>query len=222
MKRNIKWMKGIVLGLILAVTMSAMPVEAAEIPATLPEVEVVLGGAVPGTAEEYTIKLQAEDAAYPMPEGTKDGIYTMTIKGADKKTLPQITFEKLGIYKYKIWQEAGKNSKCTYDNSVYHMTISVTNNKTYDGYSVVVALYKDGITEKQEDIEFKNVYKADPVKPKPKDPEPEEPELIEVHPVNPPDVVTGDNARIYLYLAIMVIAVVGMVALCPKKRRKRR
>ena len=219
MKRNIKWMKGIVLGLILAVTMSAMPVEAAEIPASLPEVEVVLGGAVPGTAEEYTIKLQAEDAAYPMPEGTKDGIYTMTIKGAGKKTLPQITFEKLGIYKYKIWQEAGKNSKCTYDNSVYHMTISVTNNKTYDGYSVVVALYKEGVTEKQEDIIFKNVYKADPVKPKPEDPE--EPELIEVHPVNPAPVKTGDSARIYLYLALMAAAVVGMVALFAAKRSKK-
>lgn len=205
--KHMKWMKNIVLSLILGLTVCAMPVEAAESVASLPDVEVILENAEKDNAEEFVIKLQASDVSNPMPAGAKDGLYTMTIKGADKKALPQITFEDLGKYEYKIWQEAGKNEKCTYDKGVYRMIISVTNNETYDGHNVVVALYKDGVAEKQEDVVFKNVYEVEPPETEPETKKPE-------------NVATGDQMNISLYLAIMGISVIVMIVMYVKTRKE--
>lgn len=221
MMKNRKWIKGIVLGLLLGISVNAVPVEAATAAppkkvAPLPEVEVVLKGAVPGTPEDYAIKMQAEDAAYPMPEGTQDGVYTMTIKGAGKKALPSISYDDLGIYKYKIWQEAGTHSRATYDKSIYHMTVSVINNYTYDGYTVVIALYEEGVTEKQDKIVFENSYKK-----KPKDDDDDDPTPTPTPPPAPIESAkTGDSSHIGLYLLLMCAAAAGIVVVVLKRKRE--
>jgi len=221
MRKNRKWIRTMLAGILVGITVCAMPVEASapggsgpgvpepKATAVLPDVEIDLKGSVPSKDEDYVIKLQALDASYPMPEGSKDGVYTMTITGEGKKALPKIAYPELGIYKYKIWQKKGDNSKCTYDESVYHMTISVTNNKTMDGYSVVVALYKEGVTEKQEKVEFVNTYKSSSShKPKPEPPKPE--------PLTPK---TGDYTNVAMYAVLMSVSALALILLFVKKRR---
>lgn len=195
MKKNMKWMNNLVLSAILGLSIFAVPVQAAEVTTPLPDVEIILDGTAPETEEEYVVVLQADDAANPMPAGAKDGVYTMTVEGEGRNALPQITFNDLGKYEYTIWQEAGDNEDCTYDESVYNMLITVTNNDTYDGYNVVVALYKEGETEKQDTIVFENVYEVDEV------------------------VKTGDSSNIYLYMAIMAVSLVVATTVLVKKRR---
>ena len=66
-----------------------------------------------------------------MPEGTEDGVYKMTVSGEGVKEFPEIVFPKVGIYEYTIHQEKGTHTRGTYDETVYNVTIFVTN--TEDG-----------------------------------------------------------------------------------------
>lgn len=144
-------------------------------------VTIVLEGILPEQAENFLIKMQAADENSAMPEGSVDGIYTLVIKGENSAFLPKFSFEKPGIYTYSIWQEPGQNSKCTYDETIYKMTIYVTNNEQYDGFDTTVTLYKNSETEKQDEIVFINRYKQ--------------------------TVSTGDMGHVDFYLMLIVLSI---------------
>lgn len=109
------------------------PVLAAELPRTRIQVNVSLEGTLPTKAEEFTINLKAEDISNPMPSNSTDEIYKMIVTGEDIKSLPEIVFSRVGIYRYTIWQDKGNNADCSYDNSVYYLTVYVTNKKDGEG-----------------------------------------------------------------------------------------
>lgn len=149
-------------------------------------VKITLNGTLPEKAEDFIIKLEADDEAFPMPEGTIKNIYSMTINGAGSKNLPALTFDNVGIYSYRVWQEAGTNTKCTYDNAIYTLTVYVENTDDYAGLQATVTLYKDSEDEKQTEIEFHNIYETEVPK-------------------------TGDtaNTQIWIILAALSIACIG-------------
>ena len=198
-----RWMS-IILSVMLAVmcmvTMT-VPAFAAENPGVSIPVKITLSGTKPNPAENYTIKLEADDTSYPMPEGAKNGVYTMTITGAATKNLPTITYGQVGIYTYKISQVAGSNKKCTYDKSVYTLTVYITNAEDGGGLEATAAvrLLKDGEEAADKtDVVFKNVYPT-------------------VKPVTPK---TGDDSPPLLYAGMVAVGLGVIVALFVTRKPK--
>lgn len=121
-------------------------------------VGVELSGGLPEKPEEFILQLIADDNLNPMPEGSKDGIYSLTIKGAAIDNFPKIVFDKVGIYSYQIKQIKGNNDLCTYDDTVYELTIYVTNAESGSGLTVSAILYPEVSEEKLASAVFSNSY----------------------------------------------------------------
>ncbi len=158
-----RWMSIIFRAVMAAMCMLAMTVSAfaAETPAVTVPVTVSLTGTLPEPAEEYNVVLKAEDAAYPMPEGAKDGEYALTITGESTENFPEITYNRVGIYTYTIAQVAGSNEKCTYDKTVYTLTVQITNAEDGDGLEATAVLYADEDGNKRPCAEFTNEYEVE-------------------------------------------------------------
>ena len=183
---------------------SASEGKQAELPVT---VEVT--GDAPSTPEDYIIKLQVIDGS-PMPAAD-----TLTVKGSGKAAFPVITYEEPGIYCYKVFQQAGSNTRCEYDATVYYVRISVTNTDT--GLGTVIAVHTDeGMTSEKSDIIFKNNYKAKPTVKPTETPKP--PKKGKISPN------TGDNSHMALWFTLICIclagAAVAVIAAIKRKNKK--
>lgn len=139
--------------------MMAVPAFAEEkIEVSIP-VTISLSGILPETTEDFMIELRAKQPSYPMPEGAAEGIYTMTINGASTKKIPPIVYDRTGIYTYTLYQLAGENENCTYDDVVYVLTVRIT--QTEDGkLESTVVLHADSADKKRADTIFRNKYEG--------------------------------------------------------------
>ena len=163
MRKSLRLIVSTLVALLMCVTMLSPTALAVENPALEIAAAVTVSGAVPDIADTFSIKLSADDLSNPMPEGSLNGVSTMMINGAGSVTFPKIYFAKIGIHDYTIWQEPGSNIDCTYDMSVYHMKVFVTNAET-GGLEITTVIYKNDETEKSPAIVFDNLYtKPDPV-----------------------------------------------------------
>ena len=179
---------------------TALPAYAAELPGVSVPVTISLSGTLPYPPENYTVVLEAEDAAYPMPSGTISGAYTMTITGKATKNFPVISYDRVGIYTYTIYQVAGTNKKCTYDETVYTLVVTITNKEDYSGLEATAVLYPDSEGDKLPGAEFKNKYK------------------IEL-PADTPQ--TGDESTPLLYAVLILVSMgVIVVLFLPRKNKK--
>ncbi len=142
----------ILTGLILSMTAMASSLSI-EVPVT-----ITVEGAAPSTPEDYVINLKADDASFPMPSGASDGLYQTTVTGADSKKLA-ISFERVGIYTYTIYQTAGDAANGIYDTTVYTMTVTINNPEVGDGLESVVALHTEALSTKPDAASFVNNYK---------------------------------------------------------------
>ena len=204
-----RWMS-IILGTVVAV-MSVMSMTVSAFAAENPSVSipVTLSGTLPEKAEDFKIKLSADDASYPMPEGSEDGSCTMTITGAATKNLPTITYDRVGVYTYTIAQVAGSNKKCTYDDTVYTLTVYITNAEDGSGLESTAVLYPDSEGDKQPAAAFKNVYET--VKPTPTPtptPKPTAPK-------------TGDESTPVLYAVLIAASLCVIVVLFLTRKVKK-
>lgn len=201
-----RWMS-IILGTVLAVmcvmstTVSAL---AAENPGVTVPVTISISGKKPRPAEDYTIQLKADDASFPMPEGSDGGVYTLTITGPDTKNFPTITYDRVGIYTYTIYQVAGSSRRCTYDDSVYTLTVYVTNAEDGSGLEATAVLRLDPDGDKLSGAEFTNKYRS--AQPAP-------------DPVNPSSPRTGDESNLVLYTGLCAVSM-GMIAVLLRKRKE--
>lgn len=193
MKRLMSTVLGILMAVMCMMSMT-VPAFAAENPGVSIPVTVSLSGTLPKPAEDFTIKLRADNASYPMPEGAVGDIYTMTITGADTKNLPTISYSRVGVYTYTIYQVAGSNKKCTYDDTVYTLTVYITNAEDGSGLEATAVLYPDSEGDKLPGAEFKNEYEI--VKP----PKPDAPQ-------------TGDESNPILYAVLIAVSLGVIVVL---------
>ena len=120
-------------------------------------VRISLSGTLPEEAEDFSVVLEADDASAPMPEGSDGAVCTLVISGEGTKSFPVIRFPRVGIYRYTISQQGGSNADCTYDNSVYHLVVTVTNDEA-GGLGAVSVLYRNEESEKLDCASFENVY----------------------------------------------------------------
>lgn len=193
-----KWLN-VFLALVMTVmcgTTLVLPAYAAELPGVSVPVTISLSGTLPKPEEDFTIKLRADNASYPMPEGSVGDIYTMTITGADTKNFPTITYNRVGVYTYTIYQVAGNNKKCTYDDTVYALTVYITNAEDGSGLEATAVLYPDSEGNKLPGAEFDNEYET--VKPAPTDPDTPK---------------TGDESTPVLYAVLIAVSLGVIVCL---------
>lgn len=157
MKRNWKHLATVLclVALCLAL-MSVTALAAKPLTAQIP-VQVELSGTLPQVAEKFQVELTAQEADAPMPAGTKDGVYIMTLTGESAGELV-LSFDKLGEYHYTVRQLPGTNEDCYQDESVYHITAQVTNNAAYDGFNLSMAIRRNEEAQKRETIVFENRY----------------------------------------------------------------
>lgn len=136
-------------------------------------IAVTVGGDVGQATETYVIKWQAEESGNPMPLGSVENVYTLTMQEPQKVTLPAITYSKTGIYTYTVWQEKGVNQLADYDSTVYCVNVYVTNAEDSEGLVCTVLAYEKSESKKLNEITFHNTYEYPPVE-KPEDPPVEE------------------------------------------------
>lgn len=191
---------------------------------TLP-VSIRTAGADPEPNAAYTLCLQAVDNA-PMPDGTQNGQYSVTVQGAGDYTFPQITYTAPGIYYYQISHVAGADTRCTYDATVYNVTVAITNKQDGTGLESAVTAHTGPSADKRDAMLFTNVYAPRPTTPPTATPTPK-PETPVVHPTPEPTPVTrvliqtGQlNWPIPVLGGLAVVLVVVGVALTRKKAKK--
>lgn len=184
MKSSLAKLSLVLAGLLLCLSMLSAAALAEEAPTVQINAQVTLEGTLPSTPESYILRMTADNASNPMPDGQTGGRYDLTITGAGTADFPAMKFDRVGIYKYTITQVPGTNEHCTYDERSYKLTISVVNDEN-GGIAAVVAMYRTDASEKKESTAlFHNVY-----------------ETI-VKPTTPPGTITETGVRdMWMYYA---------------------
>ncbi len=157
MKKSLHHITTLLIFMILCLTIGSPAVLAAENPSLELDVTVNLSGILPPVPEDFLIKLEADEIGNPMPVATLNGVYTMVITGAGTANFPKLTFSKVGIYKYRIWQQPGLDPNGYYDTTIYHLNVFVTN-AVGGGLEITSVINKDGEIEKKPDVIFDNRY----------------------------------------------------------------
>lgn len=160
MKRALQTIGCAVLALLLSVTFGTVSVKAAETLDVEIPFSVVLEGAVPEEAETHSAHLQAKEETSPMPEGAIEGIYTLEVTGDGEFHFPAITYNRVGIYQYTLWMSAGENPFAIYDETVFDVTVYITNAEDGSGLTSTVIAYPQVEDAEKSPIEFCIFYKT--------------------------------------------------------------
>ncbi len=109
------------------------------------------------TSDEKFEFVMTPSADAPMPEGTAAGTPKTATAGAGGVEFGEISYTTVGgPYVYTFSEKAGSNSRWTYDNSVYTMTVNVIRNAD-DELEAQKTITKDGAEVST--VEFKNSYR---------------------------------------------------------------
>ena len=149
--------------------------------------------------EAYIVEIEGEDKASPLP---KDNILNIKEDGSGSF---EIKVSEPGTYSYKIYQKPGEDENIEYDDTVFHVTVFVTQEN--DGslkYYVAATAGESG--EKPNAIEFVNKTKDNSGN------------RESLGPDEPP-VKTGDENNIPAYAVIAVIMVVVFIILLITRKK---
>ena len=101
---------------------------------------------------EFTFALTSHDGA-PMPEGSKDGVKTVTNTGTGF-TFGRMDYDKPGTYVYTVTEQAGRDPTIGYSTQAYDVTVTVTD----QGGMLSAAADRQAT-----DVRFDNTYTPTPV-----------------------------------------------------------
>lgn len=119
-----------------------------------PPVKKTVSGNPPRTST-FTFLLTAKNKANPMPEGSVNGVKTMTITGSGEKDFGTWKYTREGTYYYTISEANTGQSRYTYDTTVYTITDIV---KDIDGRLEVLRAVTNGSNKQVESCIFINKY----------------------------------------------------------------
>lgn len=109
------------------------------------------------TSDEKFEFVMTPSADAPMPAGTAAGTPKTVTAGAGEIEFGEISYTTVGgPYVYTFTEKAGSNSRWTYDDSVYTMTVNVIRNAE-DKLEAQKTITKNGVEVST--IEFKNSYR---------------------------------------------------------------
>lgn len=101
---------------------------------------------------EFTFELTSHDGA-PMPEGSKDGVKTVTNTGTGF-TFGRMDYDKPGTYVYTVTEQAGRDPTIGYSTQAYDVTVTVTDQG---------GMLSASADRQTNDIRFDNTYTPTPV-----------------------------------------------------------
>lgn len=101
---------------------------------------------------EFTFKLASHDGA-PMPEGSKDGVKTVTNTGTGF-TFGRMDYDKPGTYVYTVTEQAGRDPTIGYSTQAYDVTVTVTDQG---------GMLSASADRQATDVRFDNTYTPTPV-----------------------------------------------------------
>lgn len=107
-----------------------------------PSVEKQVTGTNAPKDSVFTFSMTQDTANAPMPDGSANGKKQMNITGPGSVEFGWMTYETTGTYSYTLSEVTGTLDGYTYDKSVYHMTVTVT-----DDSGILIAatqITKDG------------------------------------------------------------------------------
>ena len=164
-----------------------------------PPVRKVVEG-TPEETETYTFELKANDPSNPMPEAAGDSSsMTMDIEGEGVKEFGEIAFTEPGAYSYTVTEVEGSNGDCEYDDSVYTVVATVTEDSNYKLH-VSCDYMKNGKSISTAEFKFVNKYESEEKTNK--------------------KVKTGDDTNIAGWLALMAVAAAGGTGIYVRRRRE--
>ncbi len=115
--------------------------------------KTVIGNAPSDETFTFNIKESADNpSGAKLPTDT-----TATVKGAGSTSFGNITFSKVGTYKFEIREIAGESLGCTYDDSVWTLTVKVENVDSALAVTSHTYTKADGTTS-SDNAEFENIY----------------------------------------------------------------
>ena len=181
----------------------------AEVPLTVKQSFVVKN---PAKEMDFTgtYEFCTTDEEAPMPEGTKDGIYSFSLNGEQTETTIDLQYLHAGVYHYQLDQTTAEKKGYQYDKSCYDITVYVKNGENGELIPQVVAEKGDG--KKCGDLEFLNSYQGKkPGASAPSDPS--KPNKL---------VKTGDTTHIMAYVGIAAGSLFLILALVYFRKHKQK
>lgn len=118
-----------------------------------PPVKKVVKGS-PKEAAKFTFQMKALAKEQPMPEGSVEGLKTLTITGSGSGEFGEIVFTMPGTYRYEITEKNEGIANYKYDESTYVLTFTVEDRS--GELTVRTSVEKGGKTA--EDVIFINQY----------------------------------------------------------------
>lgn len=184
----------------------------AEVPLTVKQSFVVKN---PAKEMDFTgtYEFCTTDEEAPMPEGTKEGIYSFSLNGEQAETTIDLQYLHAGVYHYQLEQTTAEKKGYQYDKSCYDIMVYVKNGDNGELISQVVAKNEDG--EKCGELEFLNSYQGNPTESS----EPSNPAKTN-DPSKP--VKTGDTTPIMMYVLLVVGALLLIVVLAYFRKHRQK
>ncbi len=109
---------------------------------------------IPVLSANFSFVLKADNAEYPMPQGSANGEIIASVTGEGEVSFGKITFTEPGEYSYTVYEVNDKTLGYIYDRTVYEITYTVTDaDGILESKRVIMA---DG--EIVDETVFKNVY----------------------------------------------------------------
>lgn len=198
----------------LVPNVKASEISSGEIPVTID-----LGDSIKESKKEFEIELKPQNRDYPMPEGTLDGVYSISITGADTKKLPQIAYNKVGKYTYTISQKKESGEPGEFDTSTYLLNVEVTRSSTTGRLQAVSTLYVLGESSKVAGAVFYNAPSPEPTSQPTQQPTTQPSEVKGVEYVKPK---TGDENQMLPYIILFLSGTImfSLITLETKKNLK--
>lgn len=204
--------------------------KAAAVTTALPTVTKIVSGDMPDAYPTFTFALEALNGSILPDSAGENGVTTGIINGDGTVSLGSVTFDQAGTYSYKAYEVADNAEGWTYDNTVYNVTYTVTD----DGAGVLGTstsiTTSDGTAA--DAVTFENVYTAPAPEPEPEpeptpepEPEPEpakDPEPAKEEPKKPAIPNTGDATQTALPVGLAVAAAAVLAAAVVVRRKGRR
>ena len=133
-------------------------------------ISIAIEGEMPEDPETFHVVMEADsdDAAGYLPGEAAS--YTIDVsrnkEGKYEATLPEMKFDRVGIYYYNIWQEQGEIPWAEYDEQAYRLKVTVTNKEGSEtGELEITAVLRYADTDESKDnklttVAFTNTYKV--------------------------------------------------------------
>lgn len=94
----------------------------------------------------FTMNLQAKDNA-PMPDGTVNGVKSITVSSESPASFGTIQYEKAGTYHYIVTESKGSDKNFTYDETQHPVTVTVTESADHKLTASISGGNSSGIVE---------------------------------------------------------------------------